>query len=76
MADKGFQIKEELILHFHSLEVSPGVRMKSQITSAEVKKTKDVTNLRIHVEHAINRSKSFRILKNSLPVSLFCCCSI
>ena len=44
--------------------------MKSQMTSTEVKKAKDVANLRIHVESAINCIKSFRILKNTLPISL------
>ena len=62
-ADRGCQIKEELLLDFCSLEVKPGARMKSRMTSAEVKKTKDVANLRIHVESAINRIKSFIILK-------------
>ena len=62
-ADRGYQIKEELLLDFCSLEVKPGARMKSRMTSAEVKKTKDVANLRIHVESAINRIRSFRILK-------------
>ena len=45
MADRGFQIKEELLLHFCSLEVPPGARMKSQRTSPEVKKNKNVANL-------------------------------
>ena len=70
MTERGFQIKEELLLHFCSLEVPADARMKSQMTSAEVKKTKDVANLRIHVERAINCIKSFRILKNTLPISL------
>ena len=42
MAGRGFQIKEELLLNFYSLEVPPGPRIKRQITSAEVKKSKDV----------------------------------
>ena len=70
MAERGFQITEELVLHFCSLEVPPGARMKTQMTPAEVKKTKDVANLWIHVQHAINCIKSFRILKNTLPISL------
>ena len=70
MADRGFQIKEELLFHLCSFEVSSGARMKSQMTSAEVKKTKDVANLWIDVESAINRIKSFRILKNTPPISL------
>ena len=35
-----------------------------------VKKTKDVANLRIHVERAINRIKIFRILKEVIPVTM------
>ena len=70
MVDRRFQIKERLLLHFCSLEVPPGARLKSQMTSAEVKKNKDAANLRIHVERANNCIKSFRILKNTLPVSL------
>ena len=70
MGDRGFRIKEQLILHFCSLEVRPGARIKCQMTSVEVKKPKDVVNLRIHVERVINQIKSFRILKNTQPVSL------
>ena len=53
MANRGFQIKEELLLRYCSLTVPPGARVKSQMTSGECKKTKDVANLRIHVERAI-----------------------
>ena len=53
MADRGFQIKEELLLDFCSLEVPLGARMKSQMTSAEIKKPEDVAKLQIHVERAI-----------------------
>ena len=61
MEDRGSQIKEELILYFCSFEVPPDSRIKNQMTSPEVKNMKDVANLRIHVERAINQS--FRILK-------------
>ncbi|XP_057296043.1 uncharacterized protein LOC130624957 [Hydractinia symbiolongicarpus] len=70
MADRGFQIREELMLRFCKLVVPPGARVKSQMTSAECKKTKDVANLRIHVERAINRIKFYRILKGVLPVTM------
>ena len=46
MADRGFQIHGELLLRFCSLQVSPGARAKSQMTTDECKKTKDI--LRIH----------------------------
>lgn len=59
MADREFQIKEELMLKFCSFSVPPGARVKAQMTSAECKRTKDVANLRIHVERAINRIKTY-----------------
>lgn len=70
MADRGFQIQEELYLKFCKLTVPPGARLKSQMTEAEVKKTKEVANLRIHVERAINRIKTFRLLKYTLPITM------
>ena len=70
MADRGFTIREELYLHFCTLSIPPGARLKSQMTSAEVKKTKDVANLRIHVERAINRIKTFRIFKSVISITM------
>ena len=45
MADKDFQIKEELVLHLGNLGVLLGGRTKRQMTSSEVKETKDVDDL-------------------------------
>ena len=63
MVDKGFQIQQDLLLHFCRLVVLSGARVKHQITKSEAKETKKVANLRIHVERAINRITIFRILK-------------
>jgi len=52
------------MLKFCTLSVPPGARVKAQMTTAECKKTKDVANLRIHVERAINRIKTFRIFNS------------
>ena len=57
MADRRFQIHEELLLRFCSLQVPPGARAKSQMTTDECKKKKDIANLRIQFERAINRIK-------------------
>ena len=59
MADKRFQIHEELLLRFCRLQVPPGARAKGQMTTDECKKTKDIASLRIHVEKAINRINFF-----------------
>ena len=50
--------------------VSFGARMKSQMTKSEVKNTKEVLNLRIHVERVINRIKFFKIFKGTIPVTM------
>ena len=42
MADRGFQIHEEFLLRFCSLQVPTGPRAKGQMTTDECKKTKDI----------------------------------
>ena len=69
-ADRGFQIQEDLLLRSCNLQVPSGARTKSQMTKKEVQKTRETTNLRIHVERAINRIKNYRILKGTLPITM------
>ena len=64
MADRGFQSQEDLLLHFCRLFIPPGARVNNQMT--KIKKKKEVSNLRIHVERAINRIKFFRVLKGTV----------
>ena len=52
-----------------TLIVPPGARIKSQVTNLELRKTKKIANLRIHVERAINRIKSYKILNSVLPIA-------
>ena len=70
MADRGFQIKEDLLHHYCTLSVPPGARVKAQMTEQACQMTKEVANLRIHVERAINSMKTFRILKTMFPVTM------
>ncbi|CAB3992839.1 uncharacterized protein LOC111330135 [Paramuricea clavata] len=70
MADKGFQIREDLLLRRAELHIPPGRRGAEQMSKAGVKKTQEVANRRIYVEMAIRRLKSFRILKYELPLTL------
>ena len=57
MADRGFQIKEEPMLNYCSLSVPPGARVKAQMTITECER-KDVANIRIIIERAINSIKT------------------
>ena len=58
MADRGFQIKNELMLRYFYISVPPGARVKTQMTTTERQGTKDVANFRNHVERAINQIKT------------------
>ena len=68
MADQGFQITEELMMKYCTLSIPPGARIKLQMTNLEVRKTKKIANLRIHVERAISDITSYRILKSVKPI--------
>ena len=70
MADRGFTIAEDLLLQHAKLHIPPGKRGQEQFSKSEVKKTKVITNLRICVEQAIRRLKTFRLIKNELPMSM------
>lgn len=70
MADRGFPIQEDLMLHHATLEIPPAAQGNRQMTTSKVKKTKNVANLRIHVERAINRLKDFQIVDGTLPITL------
>ncbi|KAK2547382.1 hypothetical protein P5673_032697 [Acropora cervicornis] len=47
MADRGFTIAEDLLLQDAKLHIPPGKRGWEQFSKSEVKKTKEIANLRI-----------------------------
>ena len=59
MADRGLTIAEDLLLQHAKLHIPPGKRGQEQFSKSEVKKTKEIANLRIYVEQAIRRLKHF-----------------
>ena len=70
MADRGFTIAEDFLLQHAKVHIPPGKRGQEQFSKSEVKKTKEIANLRIYVEQAIRRLKTFRLIKNELPISM------
>lgn len=71
LADRGFQIQEEVTLLNARLIVPPGRKGAAQMSKVDVIKTKEVANRRIYIEQAIRRMKTFRILKFELPLTLY-----
>ena len=70
MADRGFDINEDLILRGVGLNIPPFMRGKGQLTETEVVTTRRIASLRIHVEHAMGRIKSYHIFDRALPATM------
>ena len=66
LADRGFLIKGEMLQRGAELVVPPAGKGFEQMSSDDVKKTKKIANVRIHVERAIERIKRFRFLRNQI----------
>jgi len=69
MADRGFDIEEDLILKGVRLNIPPFLRGKQQLNQLELVKTKRITSLRIHVERVMECLKNFHIFDKPLPPS-------
>ena len=69
MADKGFNIKEDLPKGV-DLNIPPFLRGKEYLDLQEEQETRKIASVRIHVEHAISRIKTFRILNMVFPITM------
>ncbi|XP_049514301.1 uncharacterized protein LOC125941322 [Dermacentor silvarum] len=68
MADRGIVLSQYLDVQGVKLNVPSFARGKSQLSESEVTQTRRIASVRIHVERAINRMKTFRIFKQALPI--------
>ena len=65
MADKGFLIADLLQPIGVSLNIPP-LKLSEQFSEAEMLETQRIASVRIHVERAIGRVKTFRILSSPI----------
>ena len=71
MADRGFNIGDELAVQGVKLVIPAFTRGKSQLSKEDVEETRKIARRRIHVERVIgNLRKKYKILSNILPISL------
>jgi len=69
MADRGFKIREDLMMSMATLAIPPSCASSMQMLPSDVRKTSNIANVRIYVEQAIGRLKVFRIFKHELPLT-------
>ena len=82
IADRGFDIEDDLVLLGVHLNIPPFLRGKPQLSQEELISTRRIASLRIHVERAMVRIKNFHIFDRSIPTPLtditdrifFVCC--
>ena len=69
MADRGFDIEEDLALIGVRLNIPPFLKGKHQLSECELVETRRIASLRIQVERAMERIKNFHIFDRPLPPS-------
>lgn len=71
LADRGFLIEESVGMCCATLAVPNFTRGKRQLSSSEVERTREIANVRIHVERVIGMVRNkYALLKGSLPVEV------
>ena len=61
MADRGFNIQDDLTPIGVRLNIPPFLKVKQQLERNELVETRRIASLRIHVERAMERIKNFHI---------------
>ncbi|XP_046578747.1 uncharacterized protein LOC124286417 [Haliotis rubra] len=69
MADRGFTISNELYARRVKLNIPAFMKGRKQLSATECIETRRIASVRIHVERAIARLKSYRILNQVLPLN-------
>ena len=70
MADRGFEIDHSLLPNGVTINIPPFLRGKDHLTIDEEQETREIASARIHVERAIARIKTFRILNSMFPITM------
>ena len=70
MADRGFTIRDMLSKLNIDLNLPPFMEGRKQLPADEVQKGRQIASLRIHVERAIGRMKTYGILQGTMPISI------
>lgn len=70
LADRGFRIGEDLIAKGATLSIPAFTRGRKQLEGRNVERSADISRVRIHIERCIGRMKTFKILSETIPITL------
>ena len=71
LADRGFDIGDDIALHGARLEIPAFTRGKKQLSMQKVEYSRRISEVRNHVEHVIGLLKNkYTILQSTLPILL------
>ena len=70
LADRGFKI-EDLVLEKNAKLIIPSsTKNKKQLSALDVLESRNMSKVRVHVERAIRKIKTYKILNSNIPISL------
>ena len=69
MADRGFVLNDLLEPLGCTLNIRPFLNNQGQFSEDQAKETQEIADLRIQVERAISRIKTFKILHNVFSIN-------
>lgn len=70
LADRGFNVKEEVQLYCAEIQVPAYTKGKKQLSPVDIEYSRNLSRVRIHVERVIGvLRQKFRILHNVMPIS-------
>ena len=69
MGDRGFEI-EDVLPEGVTLNVPPFLNDEPRLSLEDESKTRKIASVRVHVERAIRRFKTFQIVHNILPLTM------
>lgn len=69
LADRGFTVAEEFGARGAVLEIPSFTKGKQQLSHKEVDKSRQLANVRIHVERVIGRTRKFNLINSTIPLT-------
>ena len=74
LADRGFDIRDSVGMKLSRLELPAFTRNKTQLSAIDIEQTRNIANVRIHVERVIgNIRKKYSLLSATQPIDFVIC---